>query len=78
MIQRVKRNGQVTIPIKVRKLLGIEDGDYLTCAREAAKIVFEKVEVSLSPEFYPADRILGFAIAAYLSQKGGTECERLE
>jgi len=40
---KVTRKGQVTIPLPIRKALGIKAGDILTVRIEDGKVIFEKI-----------------------------------
>lgn len=42
---KVTRKGQVTIPLPIRKALGIEAGDTLTVWEEDGKIILEKIDL---------------------------------
>jgi AbrB family looped-hinge helix DNA binding protein len=40
---KVTRKGQVTIPLAIRKALGIKEGDILAAREEGGKVIFEKI-----------------------------------
>lgn len=40
---KVTRKGQITIPVEIRKKLGIKEGDHLAVEAIGDKVVFEKV-----------------------------------
>jgi len=40
---KVTRKGQVTIPLPIRKALGIKEGDILTVWEEGGKVILEKI-----------------------------------
>lgn len=43
-LSKVTRNCQITIPAKVRKALGIHEGDYVDVEEEEGRIVIKKLE----------------------------------
>jgi len=43
MYVRVTRKGQVTIPIAIRRALGIREGDILAVREESGRVVLERV-----------------------------------
>jgi len=51
---KVTRKGQVTIPLLIRKALGIKEGDILAVWEEDGKIILEKIE--LPEPGQPVDR----------------------
>ena len=42
---KVTRKGQVTIPLPIRKALGIKEGDILTVREEDGKVILEKIDL---------------------------------
>lgn len=44
---RMTRKGQITIPIAIRKDLGLREGDHLTLHREGRRIVLENASEAL-------------------------------
>ena len=40
---KVTRKGQVTIPLAIRKALGIKEGDILAVREEGGKVILEKI-----------------------------------
>jgi AbrB family looped-hinge helix DNA binding protein len=40
---QVTRKGQVTIPLAIRKALGIKEGDTLAAREEGGKVILEKI-----------------------------------
>jgi len=42
---KVTRKGQVTIPLPIRKALGIKEGDILAVREEDGKIILEKIDL---------------------------------
>ncbi|MCC5997576.1 MAG: AbrB/MazE/SpoVT family DNA-binding domain-containing protein [Thermofilum sp.] len=42
---KVTRKGQVTIPLPIRKALGIKEGDILAVRAEDGKVIFEKIDL---------------------------------
>mgnify|MGYP000066294575 CR=1 FL=1 len=40
---KVTRKGQVTIPLAIRKVLGIKEGDILAVREEGGRVILEKV-----------------------------------
>ena len=40
---RVTRKGQVTIPLAIRKALGIKEGDILAVREEEGRVILEKI-----------------------------------
>jgi len=40
---KVTRKGQVTIPLAIRKALGIKEGDFLVVREEDGKVILEKI-----------------------------------
>jgi AbrB family looped-hinge helix DNA binding protein len=40
---KVTRKGQVTIPLAIRKALGIKEGDILAAREEGGKVILEKI-----------------------------------
>jgi AbrB family looped-hinge helix DNA binding protein len=40
---KVTRKGQVAIPLAIRKVLGIKEGDILAVREEGGKVVLEKI-----------------------------------
>jgi AbrB family looped-hinge helix DNA binding protein len=46
---RVKRKGQVTIPVKVRRQYEIEEGDLLTVDAKRPGIIIMKIRKTLEP-----------------------------
>jgi AbrB family looped-hinge helix DNA binding protein len=42
---KVTRKGQVTIPLPIRKALGIKEGDTLAVWEEDGKVILEKIDL---------------------------------
>ena len=42
-IIRVRYKGQITVPLKIRKALDIEDGDYVACEAKEDYLILRKI-----------------------------------
>ena len=79
-IQSTSAKGQVTIPIAIRRKLGIEEGTKVRFVERDGQVVLEKVDLSLaslcgmftatrSVSLEEMDRAVGDAVAAKFARK---------
>lgn len=79
-IQSASAKGQVTIPIAIRRKLGIEEGTKIRFVERDGQVVLEKVDLSLaslcgmftatrSVTLEEMDRAVGDAVAAKFARK---------
>lgn len=47
---KVSSKGLITLPKKIRSLLGIHDGDYLVISSEEDRIIFRKAKIEIDYE----------------------------
>jgi AbrB family looped-hinge helix DNA binding protein len=47
---KVSSKGLITLPKKVRSLLNIQDGDYLTLSSDDDRIIFRKAKIEIDYE----------------------------
>ncbi|MDG7038234.1 MAG: AbrB/MazE/SpoVT family DNA-binding domain-containing protein [Nitrososphaerota archaeon] len=70
---KVSAKGQISIPVKVQREMGIEKGDELIMIRKGRRIVLEKPEKItklLEDEFADLDEITEASLARIWSRKG--------
>lgn len=78
--RRVTRKGQVTIPISVRRMLGLKPGDRVRYRAEDGQAIVERAESTLLAGYSavpPIDRPEGFATRRREFEQGAAEEARL-
>lgn len=60
---RVRARGQVTLPVELRRELGIDEGDNLIVRTEGGRIIIEQAQV------VPADRVISEDQAWFWTQR---------
>jgi bifunctional DNA-binding transcriptional regulator/antitoxin component of YhaV-PrlF toxin-antitoxin module len=50
---RIQRNGHVTLPLELRRLAGVEEGDVLQASFRRGKIVLARTPAAIDPSQFP-------------------------